>query len=90
MVSKAPKNQLCCHLYSGAVLYIGFSYLNILFQFFQEHLFVVVININLLALINKIVIFQGWQFFGLKQMRGMRKKLERSLKNTYAPQSCGG
>lgn len=32
------------------------SYLNILFQFFQEHLFVIVININLLALINEIII----------------------------------
>lgn len=32
------------------------SYLDILFQFFQEHLFVVVIDINLLALINEIII----------------------------------
>lgn len=56
MVSKAPKAQQCWHLYSGAVLYVDFSYLNILFQFFQEHLFVAVINIYLLALINEIVI----------------------------------
>lgn len=35
---------------------IGFPYLHILFQFFQEYLFVVVININLLALINEVII----------------------------------
>lgn len=38
------------------ILLTGFSYLDILFQFFQEYLFVVVININLLALIDEIII----------------------------------
>lgn len=38
------------------ILLTGFSYLDILFQFFQEYLFVVVININLLALIDEVII----------------------------------
>lgn len=38
------------------ILLTGFSYLDILFQFFQEYLFVVIININLLALIDEVII----------------------------------
>lgn len=38
------------------ILLTGFSYLDILFQFFQEYLFVVVININLLTLIDEVII----------------------------------
>lgn len=35
---------------------VGFSYLDILFQFFQEYLFVAVIDINLLALIDEVIV----------------------------------
>lgn len=38
------------------LLLTSFSYLDILFQFFQEYLFVAVININLLALIDEVII----------------------------------
>lgn len=38
------------------ILLVGFSYLDILFQFFQEYLFVAVIDINLLALIDEVII----------------------------------
>lgn len=44
------------HSWQWHILPVGFSYLDILFQFFQEYLFVVVININLLALINEVII----------------------------------
>lgn len=37
-------------------IWIIYPYLHILFQFFQEHLFVVVINIDLLALVNEVII----------------------------------
>ena len=56
MVEEASKDQEWRHFYDGTALYLDFSYLNIFLQFFQEHLFVVVININLLTLINEIII----------------------------------
>lgn len=43
------------------------SYLNVLFEFLKEHLLVIFINMNLLAIVNKIVVFESWQLFGLKQ-----------------------
>lgn len=42
------------------------SYLNILFELLKEHLFVIFINVNLLAIINKIIVFERRQLFGLK------------------------
>lgn len=60
MVLKASKNPVVLTFVQGAVPYIGvfffFPYLYILLQLFQEYLFVVVININLLTLINEIII----------------------------------
>lgn len=44
-----------------------FSYLDILFQFLQEYLFVVVIDIDLLSLIDEVIILQRWQLFGLNE-----------------------
>ena len=45
----------------------GFSYLDILFQFVHEYLFVVVIDIDLLSLIDEVIILQRWQLFGLHE-----------------------
>lgn len=43
-----------------------YSYLNVLFELLKEHLFVIFINVNLLAIINKIIVFECRQLFGLK------------------------
>lgn len=45
------------------------SYLNILFEFLKEHLFVILINMNLLSIINKIIVFERRQLFSLKQTK---------------------
>lgn len=44
------------HAGTWRILPLGIPYLDILFQFFQEYLFVVVINIDLLSLIDEVII----------------------------------
>lgn len=64
-----PGISTICHIFYSHVTQQAHSYLNILFEFLKEHLFVILINMNLLAIINKIIVFERRQLFGLKQTK---------------------